>query len=88
MKIKNFVYDGIGGKSLPGNAPYTVEFISWTDDPGMFLGKCSDGKERLIPAWAAICHVFNPPMPDYVEVRRYIKENNLLIHMGTPSSSD
>ena len=88
MIIKNFIYDGISGRSLPGNAPYTVEFVKWTDDPGMFLGKCSDGKDRLIPAWAVVHGVQIPPMPDYVEVKRYIKENNLLIHMGTPSSSD
>ena len=88
MNIRNFIYNGILGVSLPGNAPYTVEFIRWTSDPGIFLGKCSDGRERRIPAWAALCHDFVPPMPDYVEVRKYIKENNLPLYVGAPSSSE
>jgi len=87
MIIKNFEYNGISGRALPGNAPYTVEFVEWTGDPGIFLGKCSDGKDRLIPAWAVVHDGEFPPMPDYTEVKEYLKETGALIHMGTPSSS-
>ena len=52
FKIENFEYNGFFGKMLPGYAPYTAEFIEWTEDPGIALCQCSDGKKRRIPGFA------------------------------------
>jgi len=88
MNINNFVYDGICVHERYGIAPYTVEFIKWTDDPGIFLGKCSDGKDRLIPSCQVVHINPLPPMPSYAALKRKMKKANILIHVGTPSSSE
>jgi len=87
MDIKNFTYDGMFVNELPGNAPYTVEFVEWTGDPGIFLGKCSDGKERFIPSCMPVNEQDLPPEPDYSALREKMKKENILIHMGAASSS-
>ena len=52
MKVKNFSYDGLFGRTTGGYASYTAEFKTWTEDPGVALCSCSDSKERLIPTFA------------------------------------
>ncbi len=52
MRVKNFVYNGFSGKMTSGYASYTAEFKRWTEDPGIAVCACSDGKERLIPSFA------------------------------------
>ena len=44
MKVKNFSYNGLFGRETGGYANYTAEFKSWTEDPGVALCSCSDGK--------------------------------------------
>jgi len=48
--VENFVYNGIFVIPKKGNAPYTAEFRNWTNDPGVAVCMCSDGKARLIPS--------------------------------------
>jgi hypothetical protein len=43
------MYDGLFVHLKHGIADYTAEFNSWTDDPGIVLMDCSDGKQRKIP---------------------------------------
>lgn len=50
--VNNFEYNGFYGNVLDGKAPYKAQFINWTNDPGVALMKCTDGKERLIPSFA------------------------------------
>lgn len=52
LKIRNFEYNGFSGIELRGNAPFKARFKRWTNDPGIGLFECSDGKERLIPTFA------------------------------------
>lgn len=49
--IEDFIYNGFFVEHKGTIAPYTVkQFIKWTDDPGIGLFLCSDGRERLIPS--------------------------------------
>lgn len=50
MLVKNFMYNGLFVQGLSGYAGYTATFKEWTEDPGIAVCKCSDGKERLIPS--------------------------------------
>lgn len=52
MKVLRFSYDGLFGRTTGGYAKYTAEFKEWTEDPGVAVCSCSDGKERLIPTFA------------------------------------
>lgn len=52
MVVKNFTYDGFAGRLTGGEAGYMAVFKEWTDDPGVAVCKCTDGKERLIPTFA------------------------------------
>lgn len=52
FEVKNFVYNGFSGKSLPGMASYKAKFLNWTADPGIARFRCSDGDLRLIPTFA------------------------------------
>jgi|AGTN01.1.fsa_nt_gi hypothetical protein len=67
-KVCNFTYNGFSGQKLEGYAPYTSVFKEWTEDPGIQLHKCSDGKERRIPGWAL--EPIN--LPPILKVWRYI----------------
>ena len=49
-QVIKFKYNGFGVTFLTGYATYTAEFKQWTNDPGIALCTCSDGKERLIPS--------------------------------------
>lgn len=52
MKVKNFTYNGFSGRLTGGYAEYTAVFKEWTEDPGVAICSCDDGKERLIPTFA------------------------------------
>jgi len=78
MKIKNFEYNGFFGTILPGFAEYTVEFKEWTRDPGIFIGTCSDGKERFIPTFAL-------EKEDYKKLSEQPKENRILFGYASNS---
>lgn len=54
FKVENFRYDGLFVHTLPGLANYTATFTEWTDDPGIALCECSDGKTRKIPSCSLI----------------------------------
>lgn len=54
FKVENFNYNGIVVTSRKGEASYTAQFKEWTNDPGILIGICSDGKERLIPSCCLI----------------------------------
>ena len=49
-QVIKFKYNGFSVTFLTGYATYTAEFKQWTNDPGIALCTCSDGKERLIPS--------------------------------------
>lgn len=50
MLVENFMYNGLFVQMVGGYADYTATFKEWTEDPGIAVCKCSDGKERLIPS--------------------------------------
>lgn len=79
MNVRHFSYNGLFGFQQPGYADYTAEFKEWTDDPGVAVCTCSDGKERLIPAFAL--EGFN--------VNQYPEQNteNKEWYIGKPCSS-
>jgi hypothetical protein len=52
LTITNFTYNGFFGKTLNGLTKYKARFNQWTNDPGIVLCDCSDGKQRLIPTFA------------------------------------
>ena len=79
MKIRNFEYNGFFGRCLPGYAPYTGEFVEWTNDPGIAKFSCSDGKTRLIPSYAVEGGLPKKPDPDH--------EASELLYFGPSSSS-
>jgi hypothetical protein len=54
FSVRNFKYNGVVGKLLPGIAPYLAQFRGWTLDPGVGRFDCSDGKRRLIPTFALV----------------------------------
>ena len=54
MEIRKFKYNGFSGRINSGLAKYTAEFKEWTQDPGVAVCACSDGKERLIPSFAFV----------------------------------
>ena len=77
FEVGNFTYNGFCGQHLPGKAPYTATFIRWTDDPGVAIFLCSDGKERLIPTFAIIGDTSGLPKQDYSNK----------VYFGSPSHS-
>ena len=83
--VRNFVYNGFLCNERPGNTPYTVEFKKWTDDPGIMLCDCSDGKERLIPS----CQLIGFKIKDVVEQEIEIDKNTGLakVLFGQPCES-
>ena len=50
--VQNFTYNGFCGRDLPGMTDYHARFKKWTNDPGVAIFRCSDGKDRLIPTFA------------------------------------
>lgn len=79
MKVKRFTYNGFCGRTIKGYAKYTAEFKEWTEDPGVAICTCSDGKDRLIPTFAL--EGFNSAA--------YPKQNmeNKFMYMGKPCKS-
>lgn len=87
MKVLNFTYNGIFGHIKPGYAPYTAEFLKWTDDPGIAIFKCSDGKDRPMPTFTVEdFDVTNYPeqiLPEY----RLKERASVGMILGTPCHS-
>ena len=84
MKVLGFRYNGITAR-IAGIAEYTAEFIKWTDDPGIAVCQCSDGKSRNIPTCCLVGFIEkefpNQILPDY-----RIKElDRCGIIVGSPS---
>ena len=82
--IANFKYDGMFIHPIKGFARYkAVSFVKWTTDPGVFVIRCSDGKDRLIPT-CQTSEEFKkniPPQPKHpMAGKGFI--------LGEPSSSD
>ena len=79
MKVKRLTDNGFCGKRNKGYAKYTAEFKKWTEDPGVAVCICSDGKERLIPSFA---------LEDF-DVSLYPEQNteNKFMYMGVPCKS-
>jgi hypothetical protein len=50
--VRKFYYGGFMGHVEDTLANFTAEFIGWTDDPGVGIFKCSDGRFRTIPEYA------------------------------------
>jgi hypothetical protein len=75
--VKNFTYNGFCGTELSGTAPYKAEFKEWTDDPGIAIFHCSDGKERHIPTFAIV--------GDKSVIPKQFYENKIIF--GMPSHS-
>jgi len=63
-KVENFKYNGFYVQPKKGMAKYTAKFKKWTNDPGIALFECSDGKERLIPSCCLIGDISNLPKED------------------------
>jgi len=76
-KVRNFDYNGFYGRTLQGMASYEAKFSRWTNDPGIGVFECSDGKERLIPTFALIGNTSELPEQDM--------SNKVMF--GTPSHS-
>ena len=53
-EIEKFTYNGFFVTTKPGLAKYKAKFNKWTDDPGVVLMDCSDGKQRLIPTCCVV----------------------------------
>lgn len=79
MKVKRFSYNGFSGRELGGYASYTAKFKSWTEDPGVAVCICSDGKERLIPT----CYLEGFRIDDYPEQNN----DNKFLYFGEPCHS-
>jgi len=48
--VRNFSYNGLAVTDKPGFSSYEVQFIEWTDDPGIGKFICTDNKVRYIPS--------------------------------------
>lgn len=87
MNVLNFTYNGIFGHIKPGFASYTAEFLKWTDDPGVAIFKCSDGKDRPMPTFAVVgFEVKNVPeqiLPDH----RLKERASIGMILGSPCRS-
>ena len=79
MLVENFAYNGFFVQRKGGYADYTATFKEWTEDPGIAVCKCSDGKERLIPSCCL----------DGFDKDAYPKQNtdNKVGYWGRPSKS-
>lgn len=69
LDVRNFEYNGFFGSLHPGYAEYKAKFVQWTNDPGIALCECSDGKSRFIPSFAIErnkeCAVKHLPKQDF-----------------------
>jgi len=79
MEIYEFSYNGFGGFCNQEKVmEYTVKFEHWTNDPGIFVGTCSDGQERLVPTYAIV---------DYPEVDLPEQDLSKMVYFGIPATS-
>ena len=82
--VKNFLYDGLVVKQRSGFASYTAQFKKWTDDPGVAIFICSDGKERHIP----FCQIEGFKEKDYPKQNyKSATELGVWVLMGKPCTS-
>jgi len=79
--IYNFEYNGFCGRRTGGAASYTAQFIDWTNDAGIALMRCSDGRDRRVPAYA-----IEGPLPKTPNYNKLKKEGKFL-WLGHASSS-
>ncbi len=66
-EVYEFTYNGFYG-NLNSNKKmnYIATFKKWTNDPGVGVFECSDGKERFIPTFAIVNFKReNHPIQDY-----------------------
>ena len=67
-KVTNFKYNGFFVQPLEGYAKYELtELVEWTNDPGVGIFKCTDGRKRLIPTCEIVSKEFLdslPPRPE------------------------
>lgn len=86
MKVKNFSYNGLFVNPMAGLAPYTAQFVKWSDDPGITICKCSDGEKRRIPSLMLIGFSKRKhPAPSYPHVREHLR--NHPVYYGKASHS-
>lgn len=64
-KVQNFSYNSFYGELLPNMASYRAQFKRWTNDPGIGVFECSDGKERLLPTFA-LKGLKESPLPERI----------------------
>jgi hypothetical protein len=66
FNVEPFIYNGFSVQSSKKPVNYTAKFINWTQDPGIVVCECSDGKERLIPSCCLIgFKSIDYPLQDY-----------------------
>lgn len=88
MKVQNFIYNGFGVSPKPGLAKYTAEFKEYaSNDVGIAICTCSDGKERRIPT----CMLVGFKLSDHPEPKTPANVKAMVKayggHIGTPSAS-
>ena len=66
-EVDDFSYNGFGVEDLGTKAEYKAAFKEWTNDPGIFVAKCSDGQERYIPSCQINCS-FMLPKQEYKSI--------------------
>ncbi|MEI6186968.1 MAG: hypothetical protein WCP46_00505 [Alphaproteobacteria bacterium] len=76
--VENFNYNGFMVQSKAGKANYTAQFKAWSNDPGILIADCSDGKERHIPS----CCLIDVKREDLPE-----QDYENKIYFGQPSKS-
>jgi hypothetical protein len=58
MDVRNFLFWNGRAALLDGKANFTVDFVKWTEEPGIALCKKPDGKLVKVPDFAL--EGFNP----------------------------
>ena len=87
LRVNSFGYNGVF-VSLESDKCmlYTAKFVRWTDDPGIGLFECSDGKNRLIPS----CALIEPEGKSRKELMDMLPKQTYeegKVMFGTPNSS-
>jgi hypothetical protein len=87
FKVKHFSYNGMFVKLEESYADYTAKFSNWTDDPGIGVFECSDGRSRLIPVCVLVGCSKSSKLgnQDTSKAREIVRAVGFFL--GTPSSS-